>query len=146
MLESHIALKESLVDSFLNDPDFITKSLYHTIIDQDRELLLSKAITHPSASLVCSVSEQTSWLKIWSAALDHGTKGTRTIQILIKILAHPTFEGLYCPKCRKPLSSSLMVPYQSCHPITINNVILSTDDLLNLLTAIEDNLFNLKFA
>ena len=69
MLESHVTLKKFLVDMFLNDPDITTKSLYFIVIDQDRDLLLSKSTVHPSASLICSVSKQTSWLKIWSAAL-----------------------------------------------------------------------------
>ena len=92
MLESHFTLKKFLVDMFLNDPDFITKSLYTTVINQERDLLISKAIAHPSTSLIYFVSKQSSWLKIWSAALDHGSKGTGTIQRLIKILAQPSFE------------------------------------------------------
>ena len=129
-------MKKFLADMFLNVPDFITKSLYSTVIDQDRDLLISKATAHPSTSLICFVSKQTSWLKIWSAALNHGSKGTGTIQCLIKILAQPSFEGLYCPKCHKLVSSSLLFHSQSCHPITVNNI-LSTDDLLNSLTDID---------
>ena len=54
------------------------------IIKSDSEALLSSASNDPSAKLVATVAETTSWCRLWDIALDRGMQGTRVLQTLLK--------------------------------------------------------------
>ena len=58
------------------------------IIKSDFEALLSSASNHPSAKLVATVAETTSWYRLWDIALDRGMQGTSGLQTLLKELSH----------------------------------------------------------
>ena len=57
----------------------------------DFEFLLSSAATHPSAKYVYTVTETTSWCRLWDIALDHGVQGTRGMQKNLVVKSLKTF-------------------------------------------------------
>ena len=63
------------------------KSMKTDIIKSDFEALLSSASNNPSAKLVATVAETTSWCRLWDIALDRGMQGTRGLQTLLKELS-----------------------------------------------------------
>ena len=69
----------------------LVKSRKTDIIKSDFEALLSSASNHPSARLVATVAETTSWCRLWDIALDRGMHGTRGLQTLLKELSHRIF-------------------------------------------------------
>ena len=58
-------------------PSYIVNSMKADILKSDFEMLLSSAATHPSAKLVATVAETTSWCQLWDIALDCGAGNTR---------------------------------------------------------------------
>ena len=96
LLEHHLGLESSALDECLMEPDtadYVAMKSKDTILDFDRNQLLSKAKGHPTANLIGEVSSEISWLRIWDEALDHGPKGTSTF---IRIIAHPCGESIHC--------------------------------------------------
>ena len=60
------------------------KSMKMDLIKSDFEALLSFASNHPSAKLVATVAETTSWCRLWDIALDLGVQGMHSLQTLLK--------------------------------------------------------------
>ena len=107
-----------------------------TICDQLIKLDIARskqmASEHASLRFFSSVCQNGSWMAIWDAALEHGSKGTRYTQALLRALSQPVFGD------RSPLSNSIgcncciaenvtaMEHFFNCHSIsadvdTINN-------------------------
>ena len=92
MLESIVGV--GIVDKCLcspNDAVYTVRSLKSSILDKDRESLLSSAATHPTAQLAAKIAAKTSWRLLWDRALDLGIKGTRHLQCIVHLLSQPIY-------------------------------------------------------
>ena len=129
-----ISLWRNSLWTFLNDPDFITKSLYTTVIDQERDLLISKATAHPFTSLfvLCLNKHHGSRSGVQPSIM--APKALELSSALLRYWPNPVFWVSTVQSVIKRVPSSLLFHYQSCHPITVNNII-STVDLLKVLSA-----------
>ena len=72
------------------------RSYKTSILNQDFSLLLSSLSTHPIASLIASVAQNTSWCRPCEVALDCGVQGTSGLQTLLKELSCQTLEDYEC--------------------------------------------------
>ena len=99
------------------------KSMKTEILKSDFEALLSSASNHPSAKLVATVAETTSWCRLW-VVLDHGVQGTLGLQTLLKELSRRTFEGFSCRSCGASLSKDSLWFDHICmnHPDVVNDL------------------------
>ena len=85
MLESK--LNSKLLAMCLKNPQdapTLVKSMKTDIIKSAFEVLLLSASSHPSAKLVATVAETTSWCWLWDIAPIHGVQGKRGLQTLLK--------------------------------------------------------------
>ena len=168
LLEHHLGLESSALDECLMEPDtadYVAMKSKDTILDFDRNQLLSKAKGHPTANLIgaittinniifflvdsssLEVSSEISWLRIWDEALDHGPKGTSTLQKIIRVLAHPCGESIHCFLCGQPFDTSFLTHIHSDHPISSQLSVLSTEDNIDSLVKVSDgSIFKLKFS
>ena len=85
MLESKLG--SNVVDMYLERP-LEAPSIYCELkkirhLEQDFENLLSCSLDHPTAKLVASVAQSTSWCHLWDIALHRGVQGTRVLQSLL---------------------------------------------------------------
>lgn len=127
--------------------DYIAKKSKALIFERDKTQPLTKAKHHPTASLIWRISRRVSWHKIYDEALNHVSKGTATIQRIIKILTHPNHPDVNCYFCGNLFKTSFLNHIHTCHPIIAYNFILSTDDIINALTNLStDLLFTIKFS
>ena len=150
MLESRVGI--SIVDECLCSPDIATsiaRALKSSVLDKDRESLLSSATTHPTAHLVAKVATNISWRLLWDQALDYGPRGTAHLQRIVHLLSQPIYDNFTCPLCLLPVDPStswLSHLYSSNHPITLDSNPLSEQDILDLLTNPDQNqIFNILF-
>jgi len=72
------------------------RSYKTSILNQDFSLLLSSLSTHPIASLIASVAQNTSWCRPCEVALDCGVQGTSGLQTQLKELSCQTLEDYEC--------------------------------------------------
>lgn len=87
LLKHHLGL--TIGNNMLKQPeiaDYIAKAL---TFKRDKTQLLTKAKHYPKTSLIWRISTRVSWQKIYDEALNHRSKGTTTIQRIIKTLTHP---------------------------------------------------------
>ena len=95
--------------------DYKVMKSRNIILNHDRHRLLLKAEAHTAASIIGVISSQSSWLKIWDEALNHGSKGTNTIQKIIRILAHPDSDNMHCFICGQLIETTFLTHcYSSC--------------------------------
>ena len=88
MLES--PLTTDITNQCFSNPDdaaSITHSGKKLLHEQDTELLIASAITHPSVEPVAQIAATVSGRKIWDTTLDHGVKGTRYVQTILRELS-----------------------------------------------------------
>ena len=135
MLEANICT--SILAKCLSDPENapeIVKNNKRCILNADFEILLSSTIDRcGSAAAAAQVANHTSWRRLWDMALDHGVKGTRTMQAIFRELCRPSscFQCSLCDAAVSPTSSCLE---HACtnHPSEMEN--LSYDNIISLLT------------
>ena len=132
MLESD--LNTNVLSLCLKNPEdapATVKSMKTDIIKSDFEVLLSSAVTHPSAKYVATVAETTSWCRLWDIALDRGVQGTRGMQSLLKELSRQVFENFSCRSCSTSLSKDSLWFDHICtyHPDVVNN--LSCEEIIS---------------
>ena len=66
-----------------------------------------KAKSHQSLKYItCSDSVAASWCSLWDHALDHGTKGTKLLQILFSSLCQPLFSDRHCHLCENSIPAN----------------------------------------
>ena len=109
----------------LKDAPAIVNSMKADILKSDFEMLLLSAATHPSAKLVATVAETTSWCRLWDITLNRGVWGTCSLQTLLKELSRRTYEGFSCRSCSASLSKdSLWFDHNICtnHPDVVNDL------------------------
>ena len=79
MLESELN-SDVLAMCLKNPPCYIVKSMKtETLKSGFEEALLSSASYHPSAKLVATVAETTSWCWLWDIARNRGEQGTHKL-------------------------------------------------------------------
>ena len=110
MLEANLGT--CVLASCLSDPDNapdIVRSNKRHILNSDFKMLLSSANHHcGSAAAAAQIANHTSWRRLWDIALDHGVKGTRTMQAIFRELCHP-LACLQCSLCEVEVPT-----YSSC--------------------------------
>ena len=149
MLESVVGV--SIVDECLRYPDdapYIVRDLKSSISDEVRDSLLSSASNHPSAHLVAKIELKVPWCQLWDRALDLGTRGTEQLQRIVHLLSQPIYPNFTCLLCHQqvnPTTTWLSHVCASSHPITLNSRVLSEQDILNILTKEQDNIFKISF-
>jgi len=97
MLES--TLDTHILAQCLEHPQQVSafvRSYKTSILNQDFSLLLSSLSTHPIASLIASVAQNTSWCRPCEVALDCGVQGTSGLQTRLKELSCQTLEDYKC--------------------------------------------------
>ena len=105
MLEA--PLGTDLTSQCLSNPDdavSIICSGKKLLLERDFELLITSAITHPSVEPVAQIATTVSWRKIWDSALDHGIKGTRCAQAILREFSRPTFGDKLCHLCKEEIA------------------------------------------
>ena len=114
------------------------------LLKSDFEALLSSASNHPSAKLVTTVAETTSWCQLWDIALDHGVQGTHSMQTLLKELSCRTFERFSCRSCGVSLSKDSLWFDHICtnHP-DVTNDLLCKEIISGLKEANADFIFSI---
>ena len=112
-------------------PPALVKSMKTDIIKSDFEALLSSASNHPSAKLVATVAETTSWCRLWDIALDRGMQGTCGLQTLLKQLSRRILECFSCRLCGAFLSKDSLWFDHICinHPDVVND--LSCEEIIS---------------
>jgi len=75
------------------------RTLRKEITEADWKLCLTEASSHPSTSLAATIATHTTWPKLWDMALDHGPRGTVSLQAIYRTLTRPTFGQTPCPHC-----------------------------------------------
>ena len=129
------SLGTSYTDMILSDSESVPSN--RTICDQLIKLDIARskqmASEHASLSFFSSVCQNGSWMAIWDAALEHGSKGTRYTQALLRALSQPVFGDRRCPlsnsigcNCCIAENVTAMEHFCNCHSIsadvdTINN-------------------------
>ena len=76
-------------------------------------------------SITINVCQNGSWMAIWDAALEHGSKGTRYTQALLRALSQPVFCDRRCPlsnsigcNCCIAENVTAMEHFCNCHSIS----------------------------
>ena len=110
-------------------------------------LLIVSSAMNTSAKYVANVATETSWNRLWDLALDRGTNGTTQLQRIIFHLSKRTYQGFICPLCQLPIDPNIPWISHICfsHSVTLNSMILTPDDITNLLCLNNEHLFNIKF-
>ena len=81
------------------------RTLRKEITEADWKLCLTEASSHPSTSLAATIATHTTWPKLWDMALDHGPRGTVSLQTIYHTLTRPTFGKTPCPGLRGQFAS-----------------------------------------
>ena len=114
------SLATDVVDQSLATPDYapkIVRDNKEPLLKRDYELLLISAMCHPSVNSASQIAQSVSGRKIWDNALDHGVKGTRCVQSVLRELCHPTFGEKLCHLCNCQISERCFSTHLSeCHP------------------------------
>ena len=145
MLESRLGT-HTLASCLENPPEatITVKSAKATILKADFDALLSASINHPSAKHIATVATETSWCRLWDTALEHGVRGTRRLQFLLKELSRRPFDGFSCRSCGRNLNDNPSWFHHICnhHPEAVDN--LSCEKIISALK--EENIYVLSTA
>ena len=117
-------------EDVLTNPDMVMRSLKEDIIKADHSLLLSEAKTHPSQSTVAEVASNIGWLKVWDAALDHGSSGTIAVLSVLKLLCKTVFADRKCNVAECDFIVPLNTAYCEHHLTKHKDMSIDTDSLL----------------
>ena len=94
----------------LNDPSnaiAISKVCSEDIYNRSRQSSLQKARNHNLALRdLVKVHDRCPWIKIWDWALDFGVKGTKTCQLILRLLTRRIFKDSVCDKCDQKFSEN----------------------------------------
>ena len=97
LLEDHFSIKAT--QACLQDPKAAVstaKDYFKQLLEIDLKLSLQRAEGHLSLKHILEVSKKISWMKVFDMALNHGTKGTRTVQSIMKMLSVPLYGHRKC--------------------------------------------------
>ena len=93
------SLGTSYTDMILSDSESVPSN--RTIRDQLIKLDIARctqmASERASLRFFSSVCQKGSWMAIWDAVLEHGSKGTRYTRALLRALSQPVFGDRRCP-------------------------------------------------
>ena len=101
------------------------------------KLLLSSCQEHTSTRIAAAVAKESSWIKLWDAALDRGTAGTTALQNLYRELTRPSYGSSPCPRCDV---SDLEGNSYFEHYITTHSSLMNVDRILSALSSSEPDL------
>ena len=136
----------TLASCLENPPEatITVKSAKATILEADFDASLSASINHPSAKHIATVANETSWCHLWDTALEHGVRGTRRLQLLLKELSRRPFDGFSCRSCGRNLNDNPSWFHHICnhHPEAVDN--LSCEEIISALK--EENIYVLSTA
>ena len=76
------------------------------LVSRDWEIVLEMAKCHQSTKHISDPRIASSWCKLWDLALDHGVRGTRLIQHLLRVMCRPVFGKPECPICNNFIHES----------------------------------------
>ena len=107
------------------------------VTNRDMELLLSSCQEHMSTRIAAAVAKESSWIKLWDAALDRGTAGTTALQNLYRELTRPSYGSSPCPRCDV---SDLEGNSYFEHYITTHSSLMNVDRILSALSSPEPDL------
>ena len=99
----------SFVTQCLNDPENAHSVLQEAKVapvSRDWEIVLEMAKCHQSTRHISDPRITSSWCKLWDLALDHGVRGTRLIQHLLRVMCRPVFGKRECPICNNFIHES----------------------------------------
>ena len=114
------------------------------IINTDLTNLASSISPSSSTYLVCCVSKEVSWLKLWDLALDRGVHGTKLLQSLLFHLCRPVYKGFTCPMCSMTIDSRWFSHLCSSHPLHLRNgTVILEDDVISVLSTGNETIFNI---
>ena len=134
-LESRLGL-DGLVKKTLGMM-YSTAELKSEVTNRDMELLLSSCQEHTSTRIAAAVAKESSWIKLWDAALDRGTAGTTALQNLYRELTRPSYGSSPCPRCDV---SDLEGNSYFEHYITTHSSLMNVDRILSALSSSEPDL------
>ena len=134
-LESRLGL-DGLVKKTLGMM-YSTAELKSEVTNRDMELLLSSCQEHTSTRIAAAVAKESSWIKLWDAALDRGTAGTTALQNLYRELTRPSYGSSPCPRCDV---SDLKGNSYFEHYITTHSSLMNVDRILSGLSSSEPDL------
>ena len=113
-----------------------------TLVARDWELVLEMAKCHQSTRHISDPRIASSWCKLWDLALDHGVRGTRLIQTLLRTMSRPVFGKRECPICNchiHEISHTL-----STYALTIAEVMyISVEGVLQAIEGSDDRIFSI---
>ena len=140
-MEDHFSIKAT--QACLQDPKAAVstaKDYSKQLLEIDSKLSLQRAEGHPSLKHILEVSKKISWMKVFDMALDHGTKGTRTVQSIMKMLSVPLYGHRECRHCGTNINPAVsyaehLTVCSSC------NASFNIPDVINALTTFSELLF-----
>ena len=79
------------------------------IYTASREKSFKVAATKPRLKLLLNIEELYPWMKLWDWALDHGVKGTKACQTILKFITTPLHSSI-CYICQKEVEETSSFP------------------------------------
>ena len=110
-----------------------TAELKSEVSNRDMELLLSSCREHMSTRIAAAVAKESSWMKLWDAALDRGTAGTTALQNLYRELTRPS--------CGPSLALDVMCQiWREIRTLNTISQLMNVDRILSALSSPEPDL------
>ena len=109
----------------------IVKEAKNELLAKDWDCTLLRARSHSSLSLVSDTMIVNEWLGVWDEALNHGTKGTKLSQCLLKVLCKPLFGDRLCELCSCSIIETSYADHNimcSVHALPLQRIIVSIRD------------------
>ena len=91
----------NITDSILEGDMTCLKSAKRVLRTADTEYIWLKVSRHTSLR---ALHRDILWPKLWDMARDQGIQGTRSLAMVLRVLATPTLENFDCPICETTLS------------------------------------------